>query len=185
MISDEQRTRLQAVINRLPTNPPTPRLSLSELDEIRALIAAGREDDAYAELTYKANAASAAAFEAMKKKGAEMGREMERRRMEKKEHATRMESEQKQSGAVLLQLRKRNALIAELSGIWSTIEKDLSESSRNDLNKAKKGGGDWCIQESIKWAARKGKITKQKAESFIRSDQGSEIAAILRANFGI
>jgi hypothetical protein len=83
-------------------------------------------------------------------------------------------------------IRKRKALVDELRGIWPTIEKDLAEASRNGLNKAKIGGGDWCVNEAIGWAAKKGrKLPKQKAETFIRADEGSEIAAILKANFGI
>lgn len=88
-----------------------------------------------------------------------------------------------ESGSPLL--RKRSALIAELCGVWPTIKNDLNEASRNGLDKAKRGGSDWCVQDCIRWGATKGKITKHRAVSFIRADEGSEIAAFLRANFGI
>jgi hypothetical protein len=100
-------------------------------------------------------------------------------------HESQTESLQATNEAESPLLRMRNALTDELSGVWPTIVNDLSECSRNGLDKAKMGAGNWCVQEAIRWAATKGKITKQKATTFIRADEGSEIAAFLRANFGI
>ena len=100
--------------------------------------------------------------------------------------ASQAESIQTTNAAVPPLLRKRNALIAELSGLWPTIKQDLDESSRNGgLGNAKCGGGLWNMQEAIRWAATKGKLTKQKAISFIRADEGSELSAILMAYFDI
>jgi hypothetical protein len=79
-----------AVINRQPTNPPAPRLCLSEIDELRALVEAGREADALAELRAKARVANAKAVEAVKLNASELNYKTERVRMEQAEHMARM-----------------------------------------------------------------------------------------------
>jgi peptide-methionine (S)-S-oxide reductase len=84
MISDVQRERLLQVINRQPTNPPTPRLTADELDELRGLLESGREDDAWADLSVKSQAAFERAFAAISQQSAEMAATIERQRMERK-----------------------------------------------------------------------------------------------------
>lgn len=56
---------------------------------------------------------------------------------------------------------KKSALVQELQGEWPTIEKDLSEASRNGLNAAKaKAHGSWDVQKASEWAEGKGKLVK-------------------------
>lgn len=75
MISDEQRDRLMAAIHFRPTNPPTPRLTPSERDELLQLVKAGREEEAWAELCFRGNAAFARSLEKIKTESAALRQE--------------------------------------------------------------------------------------------------------------
>lgn len=91
--------------------------------------------------------------------------------------------EQSQTGEQAEILRKRQAFIAELAGIWPSIEDDLSDSVRNGLTetaKAKKHGY-WKVGPALNWAAERGKLHKAKADAFIRANGESEISALVRA----
>ena len=81
-------------------------------------------------------------------------------------------------------LKKRKAMIDELRSIWPEIENHLSEASRNGLSVVAKAGGSlWRLDEATKWAAQRGAIGKPKATAFVRSNDESELSAILRVTF--
>ena len=92
MIAEEQRIRLLAAINREPTNPPSPRLSIAERDELRQLVAAGREEDAWGELSAKGNAAFARSAAAVHSQLAAQQREAKRARREEELHEAQLAS---------------------------------------------------------------------------------------------
>lgn len=52
-MTPRQRDLLLAAIKNQPSNPPSPRLTIAERDELRSLMESGREDDAWGEYTYK------------------------------------------------------------------------------------------------------------------------------------
>lgn len=89
----------------------------------------------------------------------------------------------KQGDAVPEVIRKRAVLIAELSGMWPSIESDLHEGADNGLSAVAKSNkhGMWKVRESLNWAAEQGKIEKNRAEAFVRADGESEISALVRA----
>jgi hypothetical protein len=60
---------------------------------------------------------------------------------------------------------KKAALIKKFIPEWPTIEKDISDASRNGLNAAAKAPkhGDWFDADARKWAICKGKISNQDA----------------------
>lgn len=80
-IPTEQRARLLAVINGQSTNPPAPRLSADEIDEIRTLLESEREGEAWAALNEKWNAAFLRAHEAITRQSAEIVNTVERQKM--------------------------------------------------------------------------------------------------------
>lgn len=90
-MNKEQRTQLMAAINNQPSNPPAPRLTLAERDELRALVEAGREDDAWSELSYQWNVATGKAMALLTSRAAEMSRE----HRDVIEHETRMNADRK------------------------------------------------------------------------------------------
>lgn len=57
---------------------------------------------------------------------------------------------------------KKAALIAELKHEWSSIEADISEATRNELNAAAHTGkhGEWDKDKARAWAVSKGKIRR-------------------------
>lgn len=81
-------------------------------------------------------------------------------------------------------LRKRDALIAELEPIWPTIRQDLSDASRpsSGLSAAARSEkyGFWRVFPALEWASQRGKIVKKDAEAFIRQNDESELAFILK-----
>ena len=82
--------------------------------------------------------------------------------------------------------RMRAALIKELSGVWPSIERDLSDNRRNGLSVAKlQVHGFWDMNKAVKWASERGKITKQKAEQSIATNPGSVFAATLKQIFNM
>lgn len=83
MITSAQRKQMKAVLNNQPTNPPSPHLTPAEKHELRTLIDAGREDDAWAELHYKSQAAIGNAMESVMRKS----REIEKTSMARKDYA--------------------------------------------------------------------------------------------------
>lgn len=98
MINDYQRERLLLIINRQPTNPPSPRLTAADLDELRALLESGCEDDAWTELGLKIEAAFSRAFAAISQQGAEMAATIQIQRRERKQKAAQMALLEVQSG---------------------------------------------------------------------------------------
>lgn len=83
MITPAQRKQMKAVLSNQPINPPSPHLTPAEKQELCTLIDAGREDDAWAELHYKSQAAIGNAMEAVMRKS----REIEKPSMERKDYA--------------------------------------------------------------------------------------------------
>jgi len=71
-MDNKQRVqRLQAAIDNKPFNTPIPRLTISQRDELKALVDAGRIDDALGELTYLSNVAWGHCLENMRTKSSE------------------------------------------------------------------------------------------------------------------
>lgn len=91
MMNKEQRTQLMAAINNEPSNPPGPRLTVTQRDELRALVEAGREEEAWSELSYKWNVATGKAMALLTSKAAEMRKE----HREVIEHESRMNADKK------------------------------------------------------------------------------------------
>jgi len=87
------------------------------------------------------------------------------------------------------EIRKRSALIKELISVWPSIERDLKDASRESsgLAKVAKQGkhGFWKIEPALVWAKQRGKITKDSAESFVKSDSGSFYANMLKQIFNL
>jgi hypothetical protein len=81
-------------------------------------------------------------------------------------------------------LRKRDALIAELEPIWPTIRQDLSDASRasSGLSAAARPEkyGFWRVFPALEWAWQRGKIVKKHAEYFVRQNDESELAFMLK-----
>lgn len=81
-------------------------------------------------------------------------------------------------------LRKRDALIEELEPIWPTIRQDLSDASRpsSGLSAAARSEkyGFWRVFPALEWASQRGKIVKKDAEAFVRQNDESELAFILK-----
>ncbi|MEF8707641.1 MAG: hypothetical protein V5B38_01605 [Candidatus Accumulibacter propinquus] len=80
-------------------------------------------------------------------------------------------------------VRKRAALIAEFSGMWPSLVRDLGDSGRGGLSEAAraKKHGYWKVREALKWAAERGKIQNNKAEAFVRADRESEMSVLVQA----
>jgi len=55
---------------------------------------------------------------------------------------------------------KKTALVRELQGEWPSIEKDLSEASRNGLAAARVRHGFWDVQKVKDWGKSRGKLSK-------------------------
>jgi hypothetical protein len=71
----------------------------------------------------------------------------------------------KEAGETIARILKRCALIAELERDWPSIERNLSEASRNGLkakaySKASKG---WDVEKARSWAEANGKLKKNPA----------------------
>lgn len=62
---------------------------------------------------------------------------------------------------------KRAALIKEHATQWPTANRDFRDASENGLSKAAKapGHGEWFEADALKWAEKKGKLTKEKQQS--------------------
>lgn len=58
------------------------------------------------------------------------------------------------------EVRKKDALIRELQGEWTSIRNDLSEASRNGLDAAKVRHGFWDVQKVKDWGKSRGKLSK-------------------------
>jgi hypothetical protein len=86
MITSKQRERLIAILERQPTNLPTPRLTPTEIQELRTLVEEGRDDDAWVELCFKFNSAIGNSFDTLLEKGLALTKQ----RMDDKEHAARI-----------------------------------------------------------------------------------------------
>lgn len=97
-------------------------------------------------------------------------------------YATPSRASEKAASEVVV-LRKRSAFIAQFSGMWPTIKRDLGDSGRNDLSKVAKDKkhGFWNVREALKWAAERGKIQRDTAEIFVRAEGESEISVLVRA----
>lgn len=80
-------------------------------------------------------------------------------------------------------VRKRAALIAEFSGMWPSIEHNLSDGGRNGLTEAAKAKkhGFWKVREALNWAAERGKIQTEKAGAFVQAEGESEVSVLVRA----
>ncbi len=100
-MTPEQHRRLLAVINREPTHFPVPRMTLAEIDDLRSLVAAGREADAWAVLSDRSTQAWGGAFQRVRVKSQEMVDASERKRMEAREHAARLDVLEAQKNAAL------------------------------------------------------------------------------------
>jgi len=71
-----------------------------------------------------------------------------------KQHATRIGSKPRPP----LEKLKRKELIKKCSRQWASIERDLSDASRNGLTVASLGGGFWDVAEALAWAKSSGKL---------------------------
>ena len=62
---------------------------------------------------------------------------------------------------------KRAALIKKHFHQWSTIKGDFHSASENDLSKMAKapGHGDWFEADALKWAEKRGKLTKSNDQT--------------------
>lgn len=81
---------------------------------------------------------------------------------------------------------KKEAMVAELVGVWPSIERDISESSRaaSGLSGAHSRRGYWNVDMSIKWAVANGKIINNQAtRSFVINKEDSPFAVILKTMF--
>lgn len=83
---------------------------------------------------------------------------------------------------------KKNAMVAELKGIWPSITRDLSEASREkgELKAANVRRGYWNLDMCIKWAVAHGKITNnQQLKNYVIEKDDSPFAALLKTLFKI
>lgn len=81
---------------------------------------------------------------------------------------------------------KKEAIVAELIGIWPSIERDISESSRatSGLSGARSRRGYWNVDMCIKWAVANGKIINNQAtRNFVINNEDSPFAVILKTMF--
>jgi len=80
------------------------------------------------------------------------------------------------------EVRTRAALIADVESFWPSIERDLSDATRNGLREAAKHPKHrfWNVEPAIKWATQRGKIIKGKAQSFVASNEESYLSPLLR-----
>ena len=94
-----------------------------------------------------------------------------------------MVQEQSKIGETKEVLLKRRAFIDAFQRMWPSIERDLKDSSRNDLSdEAKfKKHGFWCVKPALNWAAQRGKIQGDSAEAFVRAEPESELSVLVRA----
>ncbi len=62
---------------------------------------------------------------------------------------------------------KKAALIKKHATQWPTANRDFRDASENDLSKAAKapGHGNWFEADALKWAEKRGKLTKEKQQS--------------------
>ena len=81
------------------------------------------------------------------------------------------------------EVRKRNALIDEVNFFWPSIDRDLRDAARNGLSSAAKHTKNtfWKVQEALTWATERGKVTKEKAQSFISSNPENALSPMLRS----
>ena len=79
-------------------------------------------------------------------------------------------------------IRKRAALIEEVVSFWSSVEKDLSGSDKNGLHEAAKHPkhGFWKVEPALIWARQRGRIDKQRAESYVKRNDESPLSPMLR-----
>ena len=80
------------------------------------------------------------------------------------------------------EIRKRSALIKEVDSFWPSVDRDLKDSSRNGLNEAAKHSKNtfWKPLEAMAWATERGKISKNKAVSFVASNPENALSPMLR-----
>ena len=88
------------------------------------------------------------------------------------------------------EIRKRAALIAEFKGIWPSIERDLRDASRTTSGLAKAAKHPtrptfWVVEPALAWAKQRGKITKDSAQKFIKTNNESVFAVMLSQIFNI
>lgn len=69
------------------------------------------------------------------------------------------------AGVQRCETRVRRALIRELQAEWPSIEKDLSEGSRNGLSAAAHDGKVWDLERARDWARQRGKLRPPPFES--------------------
>lgn len=81
------------------------------------------------------------------------------------------------------EIRKRAALIQEVEFFWPTIDQDLQDGSRNGLSSEARHTKHtfWKVREALKWATQRGKLKKEKAQSFIAASPESALSPMLRA----
>jgi hypothetical protein len=92
MITSNQRERLLAAIKHQPTNPPMPHLTPAEIQMLRELVNAGREDDAWAEFSFIGQQTIGKAIETLMQKSKNESRDNVRNNWKVKEHEARIEA---------------------------------------------------------------------------------------------
>lgn len=86
------------------------------------------------------------------------------------------------------ELRKNGALVREFSKIWPSIERDIKDKTRHaneQLNKANVSHGYYDVEMALTWAKTEGKITKDKAESYVSSANDSILTAMIGQIFSL
>lgn len=86
------------------------------------------------------------------------------------------------------ELRKSNALVTEFSKIWPSIERDIKDKTRHangQLNQANVSHGYYDVEKALTWAKTEGKITKDKAESYVGSSNDSILTALIGQIFNL
>lgn len=81
---------------------------------------------------------------------------------------------------------KRCALVKEVEAFWPTIERDLRDSSRNDLKVAKHTDhGYWLVEKALNWAKERGKLEKSRATQYVGEKKDSALSPMLRKLLGL
>lgn len=90
-----------------------------------------------------------------------------------------------QAPPTTIEIRKRNALIDEVTSFWPSVSVDLNDSVRNGLREMAKSEkhGYWGVQKAIEWAQQRGKIDRTKATAFVSVNDDSVLSPMLRALF--
>lgn len=88
-----------------------------------------------------------------------------------------------QAPPTTIEIRKRNALIDEVTSFWPSVSVDLNDSVRNGLRDMAKSDkrGYWFVQKAIEWARQRGKIDRTKATAFVSVNDDSVLSPMLRA----